>query len=145
MPGVVQVTKTGPKTFTPTEVVIGGQLVEGRGGSRMGVAAAASTKVLGVALVDGAPPETFTGDPVVANGVTTAMLLAPVTKVAVAYGGIEVPVTYSAPAAFGDSLVCTGAGKVGPAGATPDARTIVGRCTQPEGVAANAVGLMRTV
>ena len=28
-----------------------------------------------------------------------------------------------------------------PAGATPDARTIVGRCTEPGGVAAGAVGL----
>ena len=40
-------------------------------------------------------------------------------------------VTYSAAAVYGDPLVVTTAdGQVGPAGATPDARTIVGKCEQ---------------
>jgi hypothetical protein len=34
-------------------------------------------------------------------------------------------------------------GGVAPAGATPDARTIVGECAEPGGVAAGAVGLAR--
>ena len=65
--------------------------------------------------------------------------------VAVAYAGTEVPVQYSANAAFGDKLVATANGTVAPAGATPDARTIVGICTEPAGVnfATNPRGLMR--
>ena len=45
--------------------------------------------------------------------------------------------------ALNDPLVAAANGQVTPAGATPDARTIVGRCTNPGGVAAGAVGLMR--
>jgi hypothetical protein len=64
---------------------------------------------------------------------------------AVAYAGDEVPVQYSANASFGDKLVATANGKVAPAAANPDARTIVGICTEPLGVtfATNPRGLMR--
>jgi hypothetical protein len=138
------VLKQGPKSFQPAELIMGGQLVEARAASRIGVAAAGSAKVIGVALVDGVNPEAISGSPTIVGGrsVLNAALLP--TTVAVAYGGMEVPVTYSAAAAFGDALVATANGQVGPAGATPDARTIVGRCSAPAGVAAGAVGLMRT-
>lgn len=61
-----------------------------------------------------------------------------------AFGGAEVPVVYSAAAAFGDPLVITAGGQVAPAGATPAGGTIVGKCTSPNGVAgAGQVGLVR--
>lgn len=44
MSAVVQVTKTGPKTFTPAEPILGGQVVEARAAGRIGVAQEASTK-----------------------------------------------------------------------------------------------------
>ncbi len=145
MSAVPMVTKTGPRTFIPVEAILGGQLVEARAAGRIGVAAAGSLKVLGVAVTDATSPELTVTEPTTVNGrsVLNAALL-PV-NVGVAYGGIEVPVTFSGAAAFGDRLVATANGQVGPAGATPDARTIVGVCTAPAGVAAAAVGLMRTI
>ncbi len=144
MSAVPMVTKTGPRTFIPVEAILGGQLVEARAAGRIGVAAAGSLKVLGVAVTDATSPELIVTEPTTVSGrsvLNTALL--PV-NVGVAYGGIEVPVTFSGAAAFGDRLVATANGQVGPAGATPDARTIVGVCTAPAGVAAAAVGLMRT-
>lgn len=143
MSAVLQVTKTGPRTYTPAEAILGGQLVEARAGSRVGVAAAGSVKVLGVALTDAINPEVNTGLPTVVNGreVLNAALL-PVV-VPVAYSGDEAPVRYAGAAAFGDKLVAAANGQVTPAAANPDARTIVGTCTAPAGVAAGAVGLMR--
>jgi hypothetical protein len=141
MSAVPMVTKTGPKTFIPDEAIVGGQLVEARSGGKIGVAGAASVKVLGVALTDAQDPADVVTTPV--NGVLLAAVTP--TVVGVAYGGMEVPVTYSADAAFGDPLVATSLGRVAPAGATPDARTIVGKCTAPAGVvvATNPVGLAR--
>lgn len=144
MSGVIEVTKSGPKTFIPAETITGGQLVEGRTGGRIGIAAAGSAKVLGVALTDAQRPEDLTGAP--ANGADGRPVLnaaALPTRVAVAYSGTEVKVTYSAAAAFGDKLVATAGGKVAPAAATPDARTIVGICTEPAGVSVNGRGLIR--
>lgn len=149
MSAVAQVTKTGPRTYVPVENITGGQLVEGRvlsGVAAIGVAAAGSTTVVGVALVDGQAPSAISTTPTTVNGrpVLNAAIIPP--AIAVAYGGIEVPVTYAAAAAFGQKLIAAANGQVTPAGATPDARTIVGTCTQPGGVAAGAtVGLMRTV
>lgn len=145
MPAVVQVTKTGPKTFTPAEPILGGQLVEARAAGRIGVAAAGSFKVLGVAVTDAQSPDAVVTTATLAGGrpVLNAAIL-PV-NVGVAYGGIEVPVVYAAAAAFGDKLVAAANGQVAPAGLTPDARSIVGTCTAPAGVALGAAGLMRTV
>lgn len=149
MSAVPQVTRTGPRTYVPAEPILGGQLLEARaavgGIGRVGVAAAASLKVLGVALTDAQAPEAVVTTPVVVAGrpVLNAAILP--TTVATAYAGIEVPVTYVAAAAFGEKLIAAALGQVTPAGATPDARTIVGTCTAPLGVAAGAVGLMRTI
>lgn len=145
MSGVPQVTKSGPKTFVPTENILGGQLVEGRAAGRIGVAAAGSLKVLGVALTDAQSPDTFATGPTTVGGFPQINAAPLPTNVAVAYGGIETNVKYLAAATFGDVLIAAAGGTVTPAGATPDARTIVGRCTAPAGVAAGAVGLMRTV
>jgi len=148
MPGIPQVTKAGPRTYTPAddETILGGQVVEARDGGRIGVAAAGSVRVLGVAVTDAVAPEDLVLTPTVVGG-RSVLNAAPLpTTVAVAYGGIEVPVVYAAAAAFGDLLIAAAAGRVTPAGATPDARTIIGRCTAPEGVSgAGVVGLMRTL
>ncbi|WP_067573683.1 hypothetical protein [Nocardia acidivorans] len=146
MAGVLQVTRGGPKTFIPAsgEVILGGQLVEARAGGRIGVAAAASVKVLGVALSDAIAPEQ--NPPANSTDALGRVIVSAVpvpTNTAVAYSGDEVSVKYSAAANFGDKLVATAAGTVAPAGATPDARTIVGICTEPAGVALGATGLVR--
>jgi hypothetical protein len=145
---VTQVSKTGPRSYTPASgtTVIGGTFVEGRAGGRIGTAAAGSLKWLGVALGDAQSPEalvTATSPAAGLNGRSTINFGQWPTITAVAYSGAEVPVKYSAAATFGDSLVITANGEVAPAGATPDARTIVGKCTEPAGVALGAVGLVR--
>lgn len=147
MSGIPQVTKTGPKTFTPVENIVGGQLVEARGSGRIGIAAAGSAKVLGVAVTDAQSPDALVTTSTIVNGRPQLNAAPLASVVAVAYGGIEVPVTYAANAAFGDRLVAAAGGTVTPAGATPDARTIVGICTEPNGVvvATSPIGLVRTV
>ncbi|OZF09822.1 hypothetical protein CH300_00125 [Rhodococcus sp. 15-1154-1] len=146
MSGIPQVTKQASKTYTPAENIVGGQLVEGRAGGAIGVAAAGSNKVLGVALNDAQPPANLVTTPVTVNG-RPVLNAAPLPTIVTVVGrGIEVPVRYSANASLGDKLVATAAGTVAPAGATPDARQIVGTCTEPAGVvfATNPVGLMLT-
>ena len=145
MSAVAQVTKTGPRTYTPAEPILGGQCVEARAAGRIGVAAVGSVKHLGVALTDAQSPDAFVSTPVIVAGrpVLNAAVLP--TVVAVAYGGIETPVVYAAAANFGDRLTVAANGQVTPAAVTPDARSIVGTCTAPAGVAAGVVGLMRTV
>lgn len=149
MVGVPIVTKTGPKTFVPAsgEAIRGGLLVEARAAGRIGAAAAGSFVVLGVALNDAQAPEQLVTTPTVdAQGRNVLNAAQFPTIVSVAYGGDEVNVTYAANAAFGQKLIAAAAGTVTPAGATPDARTIVGTCTEPLGVVVgtNPVGLMRT-
>jgi len=138
-------TKTGPGTGIPAEPILGGQVVEGRTAGRVGVAAAGSVKVLGIAVTDGIAPEAQTLTATVVSGRPVLNATPLPTVFSYAYGGQEVPAVYAAPAAFGEKLVAAAGGKVTPADATPDARTIVGTCTEPNGVtAANAVGLVRT-
>lgn len=136
-------------TYVPAEAILGGQVVEARaaigGIGRIGVAAAGSLKVLGVALTDATTPELRSSTPATVNGRPVLDAAQLPVNVAVAASGKEVPVIYSAAAAFGDKLIAAALGQVAPAGVTPDARSIVGTCTAPLGVAAGAVGLMRTV
>lgn len=156
MSAVLQVTKTGPRTYTPVEAILGGQLVEGRDGAAIteigasgglvGVAGAGSLRVVGVALIDATTTALATAAavPVTVNGRQQLAAYPQATAVSVAYSGDEVPVVYAAAASFGQKLIAAANGQVTPAGATPDARSIVGTCTNPGGVAAGAtVGLMR--
>lgn len=121
-------------TRTAVEAVTGGQLVEARtaGGGTVGVAAAGSLVVQGVALFDANPSPTTPAGSIVVN---------PVPKTVTVARNVVIAVTYSASATFGQKLVATANGQVGPAGATPDARTVVGRCEEPGGVGNGAVGL----
>lgn len=151
MPGVPIVTRSGPRTYTPIDnaVIKGGQVVEATTTpGRIQPAGAGSLKVLGVATLDAIAPEDVTnGQGTASDGRPVVAAIPQNTKTAVAYGGDEVPVEYAANAAFGEYLIAAANGKVTPAGATPDARTLIGRCTEPGGVvvATNAFGLMRTL
>lgn len=147
MAGQAVYRKTGPDTYSPVSgaTVLGGQLVEAAAGGRIQKCGAGSVKVLGVALTDAIAPEQ------VATGTTTDALGRPVlaavavpSSTAVAYDVI-CKVTYAANANFGDLLISAANGTVTPAGATPDARTIVGRCVEPAGVVVgtNPKGLAR--
>ena len=149
MSGVPQYRKAGPRTYTPASgsTIRGGRVVEPAAGGRIVEAAAGSFKALGVALTDAMAPEQLNSGPTIgADGRPVTAMYALPTTVAVADSGIEVKVTYAANANFGDKLVCAANGTVTPAGATPDARTIVGKCSEPMGVvvATNARGLMVT-
>lgn len=146
MAGIPMVTREGQRTYVPGigTPVTGGQLVEAVTGGRIRPATAASVRVLGVALTDAWAPEDIVTDPVLTAGQYVLNATGKAQNVAVASNGKEVPVIYSAAAAFGDLLVATANGQVAPAAATPDARTIVGRCVAPAGVTTpGAVGLMR--
>lgn len=145
MPGIPQVTKTGPRTYVPAAgvAVTAGQLVEARAGGRIGPAAAASVVSLGVALQDAIAPEDLVTTATTTGGRSVLNTAVLPQNVAVAFGGVETTVTYAAAATFGQSLIAAANGQVTPAGAAPDARTLVGICTAPGGVAAGAVGLMR--
>ena len=147
MSGVAVVFKQGPKTYTPADntVVKGGDVVAAGTGGRCVVAGAAAVNVLGIALNDAIAPEDVV---TAATGTPPTLAAVPqVTKVAVAYGGQEVDgVTFTADAAEGVALVAAANGDVSPAGATPDARTIIGWCAEPGGVvvATKATGRVRT-
>lgn len=149
MSGTAQYRKTGPRTYTPADnaVITGGMVVEAAAAGRIQKAGAGSVKALGVALTDAIAPEDVNTTPTndaLGRPVVTAVGIP--TTVAVADRGIECKVTYAANANFGDKLICAANGTVTPAGATPDARTIVGYCSEPLGVvvATKATGLMVT-
>lgn len=147
MSGVAIVLKEGPKTYTPADnsTIKGGDVVVAAAGSRIAVAGAAAVNVLGIALNDGIAPEDVTS---AASGDPLTLVAVPAnTKVAVAYGGMEVSgVTFTADCAEGLALVAAANGDVSPAGATPDARTVIGWCAEPGGVvvATKATGRVRT-
>lgn len=141
MPGVTPRFDRGPVTFTvvPTASIVGGQLVDA---TATGVqpAGAASNVCLGVAVTD-ALGATVAQTPTV-PGAPVAVNLAPFPNtVGVASEGVY-PVTYAAAATFGQRLITAANGQVTPAGATPDARQVVGICYEPAGVALGAVGAM---
>lgn len=130
------------RTYEAVETVAGGQLVEARAGGvsnpGAGVAAAASVKVLGVAQKDAVAP----GDPIrtPVAGVLDQTLAPAEFEV---INDDFVVVKYAAAAAYGDRLIAAALGTVTPAGATPDARQVVGWCAEKAGVALGATGLTR--
>lgn len=144
MPGVVPKFVGGPITYKVKATVRGGRLVEGAAADADGgvvqEASAASVVVLGVATKDARKAVAATTTDTFGNPITDVTQVT--DEVAVGKGGVY-PVVYSANATFGQKLVATAAGTVAPAGAAPDARTIVGECREPLGVniATNAVGL----
>lgn len=128
----------GPRTYIAGETIDGGQLVEARAGSVIGVAGDASKHVLGVAQKAATPGG---NDPRTTNAGILDVTLAP-SEVAV-YSDAHVPVKYSVAAAFGDLVAAAANGQVRPWLAADGADAIVGRCVELAGVAAGAVGLTR--
>lgn len=134
MSGVNPVLFDGPDTVTVNAAVTGGMLVAPVGTTgQVGPAAAGATNVLGVALEDGAP----------ASAQTNLNFATARTEVAVAYGNIDVPVTYAANAAWGQKLQAAANGQVTPYVTTNTGDFIVGICSAPAGVTAGNVGRMR--
>ncbi len=106
-------------TYTASAAVVRGQVVELTGNRTVAPAAIGSVKKKGVALND-------------------ALVTEPVT---VAFQGVW-PVIAGVAVAAGDHLVVAGAaGKVGPAGAAPDARTLLG--SSEEAILLNAAGRVK--
>jgi hypothetical protein len=146
MPGVVQVTQGGPKSFTPaaTKTIIGGQVVELTDTGRIQPAAAASIRTVGVALTDGiAPEDVVTGTTLDGLGRPVLTAVPIPTRVAVAYSGTEVAVTAAAAVKPGQRVKCAANGQVTPATAGDPADQLVGVCTDPAGIAATKTGLVR--
>lgn len=148
MPGTIQVTKTGPRTYSPAsgQLVRGGRGVKYVAGGRIQEWTTGDMMNAGVALTDAIAPEDVSSQSITdAQGrpVLNAAILP--RTVAVAYGGDEVPVYYTANAAQGQLLVAGPAGSFTPVAADVDPRLVVGRCTQPGGVvfATNPRGLAR--
>lgn len=136
---------TGPQSYVPAEQILGGQVVEARGSSRVGVAAAGSVAVLGIAVTDGINPEAFVSTPAGSNPPVLNAAQLP-NHVTVARSGIEVyGVTYAAAAAFGARLKAAANGQVTPMASTDDPRMLCAICVEPAGVALGATGLTRTV
>lgn len=142
MGGIAVTRKTGPRSYEVVEAVTGGQLCEGRAASKIGVAAAGSRRVLGVAIDDAVPVADFEPEPV--NGVLNANPKP--NRAGLAYGGDEVPVKYAAACTFGTKVKAASLGRVTPMVAADDPDLLVGTCTEPAGITvADTVGLMRTV
>lgn len=137
MASVVPRQQLGPDTFEVSAAVTGGQLVVPTTGGKIGPAGAAAANVLGVALGDAQPAGSAPTSPINTGW--------PAAQTAVARN-VDIRVTYSADAAFGDKLVSAANGQVAPVGGTAaatDARQIVGVCTEPAGVTSGSVGRAR--
>ena len=146
MAGISQVTQGGPKAFTPAVgvTVKGGQFVELTDAGRLQPAGAASIRAIGVALTDGIAPEDVSTTATTNSLGRPVLVAVPVpTHVSVAYDATEVYVTAAAAVKPGQRVICAANGQVTPAGAGPAADQVVGICTDPAGIAANAVGIVR--
>lgn len=139
--------KMGPANYQVSTLVYGGQLVENTTLTApttdltvRPVQTAASATVLGVAGADANVLTAQTGSP---NSYGQPLIDISVLTdfVPVYFGGVDTWVWYGAAVNPGQRLLSLAVtngqnGTVGPAGATPDARTVVGICTHPGGVAA---------
>jgi hypothetical protein len=121
------------KSYTCAEAIVSAQagagvVVERRAGTDLvGIAAAGSLVVCGVAIDDVPAARAAVGGPQVGDG----------HEMTVFSGGF-VNVIASAAVSEGQRVVATAGGQVGPAGAAPDARTVIGHADQA--IAAGAVG-----
>ena len=138
--------KMGPANYQVSTLIYGGQVVEATNpGTTTDLtvkpsATASSSIVLGVAGNDAnvltaqtGAPNSY-GQPLIDISVLT-------DYVSVYSGGYDIWVWYSGAAQPGQRLIAAGTvsgqnGTVTAAGATPDARTLIGVCTHPGGVAA---------
>jgi hypothetical protein len=142
MPGQVARLTTGPETCEVVENIIGGQLVEYRAASKVGVAGANSAVLAGWATTDAAPlSASTTATDAWGNTVLTTSL--PAAYLAVQKVG-EVKVTAAATCAVGILVKSAAAGQVVPwVSGTDGAEKIAGRVTEPAGITNGAVGRIR--
>lgn len=131
-------------TYTVAENIAAGQLVEARSAGVVGVGAAASVTVLGVAehgalLADAAP-----GSEVDGNTIVDMAQVGPYNPYVTVGVGVY-PVQYAAACTFGTLLKAAAAGAVTPfvSGTDTNPSLIVGRCVQPGGVSGAGVALAR--
>lgn len=134
-------TVDAPITYTvkSDQAVVGGQLLEVVTGGVVQAASAGSLTVVGVATKNARGtynPQGTTGE-----GDYLLDASGPGNQVAAERGYFKV--TFSANTTVGAKLIAAANGQVAPAGAAPDARTIVGECAEAGGVTAGAVGLAR--
>jgi len=156
MSGVVPRYETGPVTYEVAETVKGGLLVEARGSSLVGVAGAASIKVLGVAMQDGLTDASRSSTDALGYPVYNTVDIDKYIAVGVGYFKVK----YAANASFGAKLIAAADGEVTPyvahdVTASPSETTIeaavakvlaiVGYCAEPAGVtiSADAYGLAK--
>lgn len=131
--------KLGPDSYQVSATVHGGALVVADGSSALTVstAGAGAANVLGVAGNDAAPiPDqssstTSYGSPL--------LDISELPDYVAVYHGCDMHVTYAAAATFGALLKSAATGQVTPwISGTDAAGLIVGRCTQPGGVASGS-------
>lgn len=117
-------------SYTAVEALSGGALVERRTGARkVGLAGAGSLVVAGVAHQDVVAAATARYDQVKVDEELALNV----------FRHCVILVTYTAAATVGQKLIAAANGQVTPAGATPDARTVIGECFDATGI--GAVGL----
>src|SRR5689334_7197217 len=142
MPGVIPAYDRGPVTYEVNATVAGGQLVMPDTGGKIKPATTGAVSCLGVATTDAVPVGTSQTQTVV--GTTSSDLMAsPISQyVAVAMKGVW-SLTAQGAINFGDRVIVgTTSVTVAAAGATPDARTVVGYCVEPLGISNGAKGLI---
>ena len=164
MPGALPVLKLGPLSFQVSGLVTGGQLVVPTGSTSSGPPSAGSAQTvmacttanitslangfIGVLGVAGNDANVLTMPELPANegseypsGYDQVVDLSFLPDYVSVYQTGEFNMYYEAACPFGAALIAGVAGGVTPAGATPDARAVIGRCTQPGGVTAAGTAL----
>ena len=135
----------GPETHLVSTNLVGGTLVEVDGVTgKVKPASAGSVTCLGLALGDAAATAGMQSVTQDAWGRNVGGAMNPPNEVAVAYrGSWWVKNTSGGTLAYGARLICGAAGALAAAGATPDARTLIGIVIEPAGIANNAEGRIR--
>lgn len=141
MAGIRPVFEKGPITFLANVNIAGGQLVEPDAATgRIKPATADSTAVLGVATGDASAFGYANSDTTDAWGNTVVNAHYPPNEVAVAYQGVwKLKNGSGATIAFGALVASNGSGEVKALGAGAFG-TVIGRCLEPNGIAAGAKG-----
>jgi hypothetical protein len=140
MTGVTPTHKSGPDSYQVSATVYGGSLViaDDSSATTVSTAGAGAISVLGVAGNDASPVVSQAGNLNSYNApIVDASFLDDYTAV---HHGCDISVTYAAAATFGQLLKAAATGQVTPwvSGTDTNPATIVGRCTQPGGVAAGS-------
>ncbi len=134
--------KLGPDSYQVSAAVTAGQLViaDGSSATTVSPAGANAINVLGVATTNAAPvPDQSSSTDSLAGGAPLLDISYVSDYVSVAHG-CDMLVTYAASATFGQLLKTAASGQVTPwvDGSDTHPAYIIGRCTQPGGVASGS-------